>query len=150
MISLRKMTKQDVPVLYEMALRAFQPDHEKYGVYPPLLKTKRKQFLPPLLFGQTILLDETIIGGTFVVGLGKKGEIGAIFLDPAYQGQGYGRQAMSAIEAQYPKVKTWKLETPGESLGLRRFYEDLGFQKTSEMKDPKSGMVGFVYEKSMN
>ena len=86
-----------------MALRAFQPDYEKYGVYPPLINTKRKRFLPPLMFGKTILADGVIIGGSFVVGFGKKGEIGAIFIDPLHQHKGYGKQAMLLIEDMYPR-----------------------------------------------
>lgn len=148
-ITIKKMSKIDVPILYELALRAFQPDFEKYGVYPPLLNVKKKSFLPPRLFGKTIYEDDTIIGGAFIVALGKKGEIGAIFLDPSYQKKGYGRQTMLAIENRYPRVTRWKLETPSESIGLHRFYEALGYIKTDEMKDPKSDMIGFIYEKNM-
>ena len=149
MVTLRKMNKNDVPILYDMAMRSFEPDYDKYGVYPPLLKTKTKSFLPPLMFGKAILADDKIIGGAFVVGIGKKGEIGAIFIDPIHQKKGYGQQIMLEIEKQYPKVRKWKLETPGESFGLHRFYESLGYIKTGEMKDQKSGMVGFIYEKNL-
>jgi len=107
MLSIRKMQKGEVNALYEIALRAFQPDYEKYGVYPPLINSKRKKFLPPLMFGKTILADGVIIGGTFVVGFGKKGEIGAIFLDPLHQHKGYGKQAMLLIEEMYPKVNVY-------------------------------------------
>ena len=149
MITFRKMVKQDVPVLYEMALRAFQPDFEKYGVYPPLLKTEKKSFLPPLIFGKVVLADGIEIGGVFVVTMGKKGELGSIFIDPAYQRKGYGKQVISAIEEQYPKVQRWKLDTPSENYHLHRFYESMGFVKTGEMKDPKSEMVGFIYENTI-
>lgn len=142
------MNKNDVSVLYDIALRAFKPDYEKYGVYPPLLKQKQRQFMPPLMFGKVILVDDIIVGGAFVVGVGKKGEIGAIFIDPMYQQKGLGRQVMLEIEKQYPKVKRWKLETPSENFLLHQFYESLGYVKTGEMKDAKSGMVGFVYEKN--
>ena len=37
MLSIRKMHKSDIEVLYGIALRSFQPDYEKYGVYPPLI-----------------------------------------------------------------------------------------------------------------
>ena len=141
------MQKQDVPMLYEMALRAFQPDYEKYGVYPPLLKTENKKFFPPLMFGKVILVDDKEIGGAFVVGIGKKGEVGAIFIDPEHQKKGYGRQVMLAIEKQYPKVKRWKLDTPSENHHLHRFYESLGYVKIGEMKDSNSDMTGFIYEK---
>ena len=69
-------------MLYDIALRAFGPDHDRYGVYPPLLKVKAKQFLPPLMFGKEILMGDTIIGGAFMIGIGKKVEIGSIFIDP--------------------------------------------------------------------
>jgi len=147
MVSIRKMQKEDVEILYNIALRSFQPDYEKYGVYPPLINLKSKKFLPPIMFGKSILKDNTIIGGAFVTGLGKKGEIGAIFIDTTQQHKGYGKQAMLLIEETYPNVKKWKLETPAESLELHTFYENIGYVKTGEMKDKKSGMIGFIYEK---
>jgi len=149
MVSIRKMQKDDIRVLYDIALRSFQPDYEKYGVYPPLINLKHEKFLPPLMFGKTIIADDTIIGGAFVTGLGKKGEIGAIFIDTPEQHKGYGKQAMLLIEEMYPNVKRWKLETPAESDELHTFYESLGYAKIGEMKDKKSGMIGFVYEKTV-
>lgn len=147
MVAIRKIKKRDVPILFDMAMSAFQPDYERYGVYPPLLKVEKKSFFPPLIFGKVILVGDTMVGGAFVVGMGKKGEIGSIFIDPVHQHKGYGRQVMLAIETMYPKVKRWKLDTPAGSVHLHCFYESLGYIKTGEMKDPKSGMVGFVYEK---
>lgn len=84
----RQKCREIIPMLYEIALHAFQPDFEKYGVYPPLLKTDKKKFLPPLIFGNVILLEGKKIGGAFVVGMGKRGEIGAIFIDPKQQKKG--------------------------------------------------------------
>lgn len=49
-------------MLYEMALRAFKSDYEKYGVYPPLIKTEKKGFFLPLMFGKVILADDKVIG----------------------------------------------------------------------------------------
>ena len=138
MIALRKMAKNEIPLLYSIALRAFQSDYEKYGFYPPFMKEKTKSFLPPLMFGKVILADNAIIGGVFFAVIGKKGEIGTIFIDPVHQKKGYGQQVMLEIEKQHPKVKKWKLETLGESFGLHRFYEKLGYVKSGERKDPKS------------
>jgi len=142
------MKKSDIATLYDIALRSFQPDYEKYGVFPPLLKEKTKTFLPPRMFSKTILFSETIIGGAFVVGFFSKGEIGAIFLEPSQQHNGYGKQIMLMIEKLYPKVTRWKLDTPSESYGLHQFYESLGYIKTGEMED--RGMKGFIYEKSIS
>lgn len=147
MLSIIKMKKEDVEALYDIAMRAFKPDYEKYGVYPPLVNLKRKSFMPPLIFGKTILAYNRIIGGTFVAVLGRKGEIGAIFLDPNEQHKGYGKQIMLSIEKLYPKVKRWKLETLADSYGLHKFYESLGYVKVGERKDKKSGITGFRYEK---
>jgi len=143
------MQKNDIDTLFNIALRSFQRDYEKYGVYPPLIRLRKKKFLPPRIFGKTIIDDDIIIGGAFVVGFGKRGEIGAIFLDPNYQQKGYGNQIMSMIESLYPKVKRWKLETPTESYGLHRFYESIGYVKTGEKVYSRSGVKGFVYEKTI-
>ena len=147
MLSIRKMQKSDTGILYNIALRSFQKDYEKYGTYPPLINLKRKRFLPPRIFGKTILFGDNIIGGVFAVGFCKKGMIGAIFIDTQQQRKGYGKQVMLMIEEMYPKIKKWKLETPAESYGLHRFYESLGYVKTDEKLDKKSSMVAFVYEK---
>lgn len=149
MVTIKKMRKSDVSILYQIALRSFQPDYEKYGVYPPLINLKRKKFYPPLIFGKTIFVEDTIIGGVFVARLGKKGEIGAIFLDTIYQHKGYGKEVISMIEQSYPKIKRWKLETLSENYKLHYFYESLGYIKTGEILDKKSGIRGFIYEKNM-
>lgn len=52
MIQIKKMKKTEVPILFDIALKAFQPDFEKYGTYPPLLNQKKKKFLPLLFLGK--------------------------------------------------------------------------------------------------
>jgi len=148
LLSIRKMQKSDVEILFNIALLSFKADYDKYGVYPPLIRFKQKKFLPPRIFGKTILFDDVIIGGAFAVGFGKKGEIASIFLDPQQQHKGYGKEVMLMIEKLYPKVNKWKLDTPAESYGLLRFYESLGYVKVGDIDDKKSGMKGFIYEKN--
>ena len=147
LLSIRKMQKKDVEILFNIALLSFQPDYNKYGVYPPLIRFKQKKFLPPRIFGKAILADDVIIGGVFVMTFGPKGQIGSIFLDPQQQHKGYGKQAMLLIETLYPKVNRWKLDTLAENCGLHRFYESLGYVKIREMEDKKNSLKGFVYEK---
>ena len=149
MVSIRKMKKDDVGILYDIALRSFQPDYKKYGFYPPVINLKRKRFLPPLIFGKTIFVDDIIIGGAFVVGFGKKGEIGSIFIDTLQQHKGYGKQAMIMIEKLYPRIKRWKLDVLAENYHLHGFYESLGYKKVGEMRDKASGLHGFIYEKTI-
>jgi len=147
MISIRKMKKEDIPILYAIAKRAFQPDYEKFGVYPPMMNVKKETFSPPRSFGKTVIIDDCIAGGAFVLSLGRKGELGALFLDPSYHGKGYGKKLLLLIEQTYPKVKKWRLDTPAENEHLHGFYESLGYVKTKEIMDKKSGISGFVYEK---
>ena len=149
MLEIRKMRHDDVETLYDIALRSFRRDYEKRGVYPPLINLKRRKFLPLIVFGKTILYDGEIIGGAFVARIFRKGELGAIFLNPSHQGKGYGRQAMQMIEASHPKAKTWKLVTPADSHGLHRFYESLGYVKAGEKEDAGSGIRGFIFRKTI-
>lgn len=149
MVSIRKLYDDDVETLYDIAIRSFQPDYEKYGLYPPLLNIKQKCFLPSIVFGKVILIEDMIIGGMFVFTSEEKGEIGSIFLDTPYQHKGYGKEIMLKIEQLYPKAKSWKLETPSKNYNLHRFYEFLGYIKIGEMTDKNSGMTCFIYEKTM-
>lgn len=148
-IKLCKMKKEDIAMLFEIALDAFERDKQKYGVYPPLLQIEKKKFLPPLVFGKKILLDTVVIGGMFVLPKITKGEIGAIFISPKYQGKGYGKEALLELERAYPRIKRWTLETPSDSKELHQFYEEVGYCKIGERMDKKSKMKGYVYEKSI-
>ena len=149
MIAIRKMSRNDIPILYDMALRAFAPDYEKFGKYPPAINIKKKCFLPPRILGITILESDVIIGGAFVLALGRKGEIGNIFLDPIYQHKSFGKQALQMIEKAHPRVQEWKLDTPAENHGLHRFYESLGYVRVGEGKDEKSGIAVYKYQKTI-
>ena len=148
-LEIRKMTKRDEQLLFNIALRAFSADAEKYGSYPPLLDLLKKRFSLPLLFGHVLLVEGTIIGGLFALPFIGKGELGAIFLDPAYWGKDYGGQALKALEELYPKVREWRLKTPAESPALHRFYEKHGYKEVARKTDRTSGIGCIVYEKTI-
>ncbi len=42
MVTVRKMLKRDIPILYEAALCAFAPDYEQFGVYLLMINLKKK------------------------------------------------------------------------------------------------------------
>lgn len=46
LLHLRKTRKESIDILYQIALRSFEDDYDKYGVYPPLLDIKKKKFIP--------------------------------------------------------------------------------------------------------
>lgn len=115
-----------LPDFMKLPCVLFSPIMKNMVYTPPLINLNSKKFLPPIMFGKTILEDSTIIGGAFVTGLGKKGVIGSIFLDTPYQHKDYGKQAMLMIEEMHPNVINWKLYVLAENYGLHTFYQSLG------------------------
>ena len=149
MLTVRKMQKQDVGVLFEIALRAFQPDFEKHGEYPPLIDQKHKKFMPPLSSGVVILQDDSIIGGAFALTFSKRGEIAAIFIDPSLHRQGLGAQAMALVEGMHPKVRKWSLGV-SNNVPLQWFFQSLGYARSGDVKDRKGEIIGVKYQKIIN
>jgi RimJ/RimL family protein N-acetyltransferase len=81
-----------------------------------------------------IILDErnpTIIGG-FIIFQNSYGdcELGRIFIDPQYQNQGIGTQAMAFMEGAFPEARRWTLGTPLWNLRTQHFYEKVGYVRT--------------------
>ena len=82
------------------------------------------------------------------------GEVISIYLLPEYVGRGYGRQLMEKALAElkqmgYKKVMLWVLE---ENSIARDFYERMGFQLASEVRDDSIGGKSIrevSYEKDM-
>ncbi|WP_342424856.1 GNAT family N-acetyltransferase [Paenibacillus sp. FSL E2-0178] len=66
---------------------------------------------------------------------------GRIQINPIHQNQGMGHQVMKLIEAKYPEVQKWWLDTPNWSISNHYFYEKNGYVKIKE----EHGL--FIYEK---
>ena len=93
-----------------------------------------------------IILDEgfaSIIGG-FIIFQNAYGdcELGRIFIDPEYQNQGFGTQAMAFMDRTFPEARRWTLGTPLWNLRTQHFYEKVGFVKIG-----MEGRDGVRYEK---
>ena len=73
--------------------------------------------------GWKFLLDGKVIGGMIVwVFESNENCLGVIFIDPDYQDQGLGKEAIQWMEAKYPDTKVWRLETPEWQVKNRHFY----------------------------
>jgi RimJ/RimL family protein N-acetyltransferase len=96
-----------------------------------------------------ILIDDQIIGGIIVFDMGEKHyELGRIYIDPNYQNQGIGQQAVKQMLDAIPGAVKWTLGTPSWALRNQHFYEKIGFVKVRETEiDPNLGWSGFEYEK---
>ena len=95
-----------------------------------------------------ITLDEgvTFIIGGLIVFQNSYGdcELGRIFIDPKYQNQGIGTQAMAFMEQAFPEARRWTLGTPSWNLRTQHFYEKVGFVRIGT-----EGRDGIRYEKRM-
>jgi len=96
-----------------------------------------------------ILLDDNgadLIGG-FIIFQNSYGdcEVGRIFIDPEYQNQGIGTQAMAFMERAFPEARRWTLGTPLWNLRTQHFYEKVGYVKIG-----MGGSDGVRYEKRIS
>lgn len=71
-----------------------------------------------------VLLGGRLIGGLIVwINEGeRKGWLGTIFIDDSEQEKGLGTRIWEKLEAMYPQVEVWGLETPGFSRRNHGFY----------------------------
>jgi ribosomal protein S18 acetylase RimI-like enzyme len=168
-----KASEEDVPELTKIMKSAFDDDSIRFkgdlgGGGPPgyddgsfLMKwgfTGDGRNPPGLLY--KILVDtergEKLVGGFIVFIGGKLGSpgnntLGTIFVDPEWQDQGVGSQAVQYMLTKFP-AKRWRLTTPEWATRNHNFYEKNGFIKIREVWDPeldkeKGGAYLYTYEK---
>ena len=77
-------------------------------------------------------LDEVVIGFIALIG----NEVGAIFVDPAFHGQGVGCELMDKASGLR---NTLELDVFEENLIGRRFYRRYGFSKVNEYLHEETG-----------
>ena len=70
-----------------------------------------------------------IIGGAILFPDGDTLNIGRIFVNPDYHRKGYGTRMMQEIEALFPDVKTFTLDTPAWNTRTNDFYRKLGYME---------------------
>lgn len=70
-----------------------------------------------------VVVDGMTAGGAVVAPFEEgAGELELLFLDPSFQSRGVGLRVWQLIEAAYPNILRWRLETPGYSLRNHAFY----------------------------
>ncbi|MBN1200948.1 MAG: GNAT family N-acetyltransferase [Anaerolineae bacterium] len=154
MIRFAKATPADAPALTEVQTRTFDDDSRRFlgrpSGGPPgydsvawQIKTMQQAAY------YKILVDEQVVGGFIVFNMGRGSFIlGRIYVDPDFQDQGIGTQAMQHMESLYPQAKQWALGTPGWATRNHHFYEKLGYIKVREDVEEDGG-VGFWYKKQV-
>ena len=83
------------------------------------------------------LADENgvILGGAILFRQGDTLNIGRIFVDPQHFRKGYGVFMMREIEALFPDVKVFTLDTPAWNTRTNAFYTRLGYSETKRNTD---------------
>ena len=133
-IQMMKAGTSDVPVLNAISKLAFDSD---VGVGAPSaggppgymsLKYHMKMAKSGHLFKLTE--NSLIIGGAILFPDGDTLNIGRIFVNPDCHRKGYGIRMMREIEALFPDVKSFTLDTPAWNARTNSFYRKLGYTET--------------------
>jgi excinuclease ABC subunit B len=143
-IEFSKARPADASILAQVSERAFNDDinHGAPGIGgPPGYKSSMWQ---SKMIGAgdyyKILMGSQIIGGILVFSKSRGHyELGRIFLDPEFQNQGIGTQAMEFLWQEYPMARKWTLGTPAWNMRNRHFYQKVGFIETGE--DGRGGIL---------
>ena len=83
------------------------------------------------------LTDENgvIMGGAILFRKGDTLNIGRIFIDPQHFRKGYGILMTREIEAMFPDVKVFTLDTPAWNTRTNAFYTKLGYSEVKRDGD---------------
>ena len=135
-----KAGTSDAPVLTGISRQAFNSDEEAgaassggppgYQSVPFHVKMARMNCLFKLA-------DENgvIYGGAILFRKGDTLNIGRVFIDPRHFRKGYGILMMREIEAMFPDVKTFTLDTPVWNTRTNTFYTRLGYSEVKRDTD---------------
>ena len=82
--------------------------------------------------------NSLIIGGAILFPEGDTLTVGRIFVNPDHHRKGYGIRMMQEIEALFPDIREFKLDTPAWNSRTNAFYPKLGYTEVR-----RNG--GFVY-----
>ncbi|WP_439019621.1 GNAT family N-acetyltransferase [Bacillus thuringiensis] len=143
-ISIEKATVFDAEKLTEIMTRTFDEEAKKwlcgqgdvidYNIQPPgYSSVEMMRYSIEELDSYKVIMDEKIIGGIIVTISGKSyGRIDRIFVEPVYQGKGIGSNVIKLIEAEYPSIRIWDLETSSRQINNHHFYKKMGYQTIFE------------------
>ncbi|SCN34365.1 Uncharacterized protein BCRIVMBC938_02491 [Bacillus wiedmannii] len=146
-ICIEKATILDAEKLTEIMTRTFneeakhwlsdQGDVIDYNIQPPgYSSVEMMKYSIEELDSFNVIMDKEIIGGIIVTISGKSyGRIDRIFVDPNYQGKGIGSHVIKLIEAEYPNIRIWDLETSSRQINNHHFYKKMGYEIIFKSED---------------
>jgi GNAT superfamily N-acetyltransferase len=150
MIKFMKAKLADAEKLTEVQIRTFDDDSRRFfgqpNGGPPGYNSIRWQLMIMRKGIYYKILEGTKIIGGIIVFIMSPGHynLGRIYIDPEYQDQGIGTQAMNFIESTFPDAQRWTLGTPKLATRNHHFYEKLGYTRIGN-----DGPDGYSYEKKV-
>lgn len=132
---LKRAVPSDVDALMHTQARAFDDDARHFsdmpeGGGPPGYDDGGWQIMMMQRAAAyfCIMEDDRIIGGAILFRQGPDHmELGRIWIDPDFQGRGLGQQIMGMLEAKFPQMTRWTLETPVWATRNHHFYARCGY-----------------------
>ncbi len=150
-MTLRKARQDDIQTIYAIQQAAFADIYRRYqDVGNPV--TMQLEGIQQRLeqSGSAYYLIEKasqVIGFIRAVSSEESIRISPIAIEPAFQGRGYGRQAMTELECLLGSDQVYLLSTILQEKGLCHFYESLGYQRVDNPIPIQNGMDLVYYRK---
>lgn len=83
-----------------------------------------------------IMLEEKIIGAFFLIPIDDAVmRFEDFVIDPKYQNQGLGYEALELAEKACPYIEKWQLSTPIFSVGNQHLYEKFGYTRVYQNQE---------------
>ncbi|WP_139492140.1 GNAT family N-acetyltransferase [Brevibacillus dissolubilis] len=149
MVICEKALPQDAEELTAICVRAFAQDLLEFGHIPPG-SDSAEEHVRFMQGGEyyKITKNGALVGGFCLIPMGEAHmELGIIYVDPDYHGQGIGGAAMSFMDQAFPDVKVWTLDTGHGNVRNQYFYEKWGYQRVGESEPLADGYYKVLYRR---
>jgi len=126
LIIVRRMTRNDLPIIAEIAHRAFRNGPDSYWA---VIGAKRAQrtFVAEMNNKVVGVIEIEIVN----LSVGRQGHVGYIFVDPNYQRRGIGTKLLITAENFFKEKgakASWALTSP-ENIAAQRLFEKNGYRR---------------------
>lgn len=120
-------------IVYEDELNRWFRDNEDELYIPGYTSVEMQEYHTWDNKYYKIMNDSKIIGVLLVSTTGREhGRIDRLYILPDHQGNGTGSKVLALLEALYPEVNLWTLDTTQFSKRNHHFYEKNGYQLDSQ------------------
>ena len=151
-LALLPSTPLDYDTLARIGHDAFHPDKLRLGQGPRA--HEEPQVIQALLRDNVDTVHKLVVQGQtigFTLSFPREAGyrwLGCLAIAPAWQNRGYGAQAIALLEAAFPQVHRWGLDTPLAKEENRRFYQRAGFVPIGQ-SEPFAGFTLILFEKRL-